>query len=106
MITKESPGEPSVGEIDAKIEVWLKDLKGLYGQPKLSEFEREKSYLRAALGQLSIKLRPKYELVRPYRVGGTGVIFVLHHSDMPQEMVLKFNRPLIGADELSMVENE
>lgn len=98
------------GTPDSEINAWLEKLEKLYGERRAKAFEEEQKVLSLYLHELRSELSRRgglCRLVEPMAVGGTGVVFKAAHSNLPKwDLVVKFNRPLISDDEMSMVENE
>lgn len=99
-------------ERDKEIDEWLLEIEKLYARDgKTNEFNKEKVCLKAYLiklkeeatspGKLSI-----CKLDKPYKRGGTGIVFKASHVRIPQELVLKFNRPRKEEDTRNLIENE
>lgn len=95
---------------DPEIEKWLTSLRNLYGDDRKKQFAIEEPLLRDGLAKLKNELMTNYSglytLMRPLKVGGTGVVFEVSHKSTPKKLVLKFNRPKSLSEEMSIVENE
>jgi len=104
------PRRPSKQQSD-EIASWLLTIKELYGDKRNDAYRREEPILRSFLEKLrtdfNLQQRFLCKIERPISVGGTGIVFEGSHTNMPsQKLVLKFNRPHISDDEMTMVENE
>lgn len=96
---------------DNEIMSWLSKIKELYGAKRAAKFTKDEPFLKAYLiklrEEINLNQQSLWKLKNPHRVGGTGIIFKASHANLPdQELVLKFNRPHISSDEITMVENE
>ena len=97
--------------LDSEIESWMNVLKEKYGASRSKHFEKEAPIIRVFLADLKKEIEHKEGLISkiicPWEVGGTGIIFKVAQRNMPnEELILKFSRPLISGDELTIVENE
>ena len=95
-----------------KVDAWLLDLKKLYQERGKSEaYAKEKEplreYITALIQELATNRCGLYELVRPFSVGGTGVIFIAKHKHLQdRDFVIKFTRPCLKPEDRAIVENE
>lgn len=87
-------------------EDYSRQLRAKYGGRRKSEFDSEyptvKRYYEAVLKHIG----NAYTIEKVLAVGGTGIVHLGHHNRFPQQIVLKFNRPNIEVNDVSMVEHE
>ncbi len=103
-------GAVSIPPSNAQTEGWISKLERLYsGRAETATFHQEPPILRLYLEKLRKVLNSKYgsrfELLEPFEVGRTGILFRARGANIPGELVLKFNRHL-PPESMSMVENE
>lgn len=97
--------------LNEEADSWLSVIKELYGEKRASAYNKEEHVLRAFLDGLqndfNLQRRFLCKIKQPISVGGTGIVFEASHVNMPsQQLILKFNRPRISDDLMTMVENE
>lgn len=88
------------------LEEYKRQLEEKYGQRRKAEFEAEWPTVSKYFTAVSERLEDTYEIDKVLAVGGTGIVHVGHHKRFHQPVVLKFNRPNIDPESVSMVENE
>lgn len=107
MVASNDSGSP-----DDIIEKWLKKLRELYGHDRRSAFLLERKILEIFLRRLIDETKDrnslsKYELIKPFKVGGSGIVFIVSHNNIDeQKFILKFNRPREDGDAFASLNNE
>lgn len=88
----------------AEIESWMRQLESLYKRPE--EYEKERGVVRLYLKALKKSISENYIILKPFKVGGTGIVFEARHKHLPHCLAVKMNRPTPPGEEYSMVEHE
>lgn len=81
-------------------------LQSKYGDRRRTEFEKELPTVIRYFEAITARLTDTYDIEKVLAVGGTGIVHLGKHKRFPQPIVLKFNRPNIDPEEISMVEHE
>src|SRR2546427_4794251 len=82
-------------------EALMDEVRTLYGAERSGEFQAEESSLRILMPLLIRDLSARYEIVRPFDIGGIGLLFLLKDLFSGRERALKLSRPLAGREEFA-----
>src|SRR6266849_5107702 len=93
-------------EISDPVHKWVKQLEAKYGERRRADYQREQATVTQYLQAIAKQVHDTYTIEKPLAVGGTGIVFVGAHKRLPQQVAIKFNRPNLPDNEVSMVENE
>jgi HD superfamily phosphohydrolase len=92
---------------DPKVEEWMAKVEGKYGKKRAAQFQEDRGLLRVYLAMLKEELGKRgYTIEEPLGTGGTGIVFKVSHPNQPHGLVVKFNRPKLPEEELSIIQNE
>lgn len=81
-------------------------LESKYGDRRKADFEKEWPTVKSYFETVKEKLTETYSIDKVLAVGGTGIVHTGKHNRFHQPIVLKFNRPNVEVELVSMVENE
>lgn len=73
---------------------WGDVLRDLYGKDREGEYNGEKDAISEIILKLEEHLKPRYQLIKPFSVGGTGILFLIEETYSKKLRALKFSRPL------------
>ena len=85
------------------MEDYAKQVQAKYGDRRKHECNVEYPLIQRYYDTVVQRIKETYTIDKLLAVGGTGIVHVGHHNRFPQQVVLKFNRPIPGA---AMVEHE
>lgn len=98
---------------DAEIISWTTDIFELYDDTYTDDVRidqkwgNEGTHIPKYLKKIKETISTNYELIEPYAIGGTAVVFKIVHRRTNQDLIVKFNRPLSDfSDDLQMVKTE
>lgn len=76
---------------------WMDILSGRYGKDREEEYNNEKDAISKIIPKLEEHLKLRYQLRKPFSVGGTGILFLIGDKCSKKSRALKFSRPLSEA---------
>lgn len=77
----------------------MDELKELYSSKgRADKFSKESPSLRTVLEEASKRLVDRYKIVKPFDMGGTGIVFKILDCHSRFERVLKLSRPIFPED--------
>jgi len=76
---------------------WMGVIQNLYGKDRDDEYTEEKEAILKIISKLEDYLKPGYQLVKPFDVGGTGILFLVQETKSKKLRAIKFSRPLSEA---------
>lgn len=82
-----------------KGEEWVNEVEKIYrDKGKEDEYLDEKEDITKIISQLDAHLNLRYQLIKPFDIGGTGILFLVKEVVYAEKLrALKFSRPLHGA---------
>lgn len=93
------PNENLNPSVDPDVELWLSEIRDLYGKDHADDFKVEAPFLKRFLLKLKVETREKgrlsiCKLEHPLKRGGSSVVFKAHHTFIPDHQIaLKIGRP-------------
>jgi len=86
---------------------WMDILQDLYGKDREEEYNDEKDAISKIIPKLEEHLKLRYQLIKPFEVGGTGILFLVEETYSKKLRALKFSRPLPKAHKsASLIKDE
>ncbi len=73
---------------------WMDILRDLYGKDREEEYDNEKGAISEIIPKLEEHIKLRYQLIKPFKVGGTGILFLIEETYSKELRALKFSRPL------------
>ena len=73
---------------------WIDVLRDLYGKGREKEYNDEKDDISKIIVKLEEYLKHRYQLIKPFEIGGTGILFLVEETYSKKLRALKFSRPL------------